>query len=259
MDEPAGRPTEGRGESWWPESWPIEPTDDDIDVVIPALDEEATLPRVLADLPEDFVRRVVVVDNGSTDATAEVARENGAEVVSEPRKGYGSACLTGLARLEADAPDVVVFLDADFSDVPSELPRLLAPIFEDAAELVIGSRTLGRREPGALRPQARFGNRLACLLIESITGYRFTDLGPFRAVRWETLRQLEMQDPDYGWTVEMQIKAALRGVDAVEVPVSYRRRREGESKVSGTIKGSVLAGAKILSTIASAWSREERR
>ncbi len=242
-------PERGNGETWWPGDW--EPNRGDatsIDVVIPALNEERSLPRVLDDLPTRWIRRVVVVDNGSSDATAEVAREAGAELVREPRKGYGSACLAGLAHLAADAPEIVAFLDADYSDFPGELPRVLAPLLEGEAELCIGSRTIGPREAGALLPQARFGNRLACGLLALLYDYTFTDLGPFRAIRWETLERLRMSDPDFGWTVEMQVKAAKQGVRAVEVPVSYRARI-GQSKVTGTLRGTVMAGYKILGTI----------
>lgn len=221
-----------------------------IDVVIPALNEEASLPLVLAQLPRPPVRRIVVADNGSTDATARVAREGGAEVVAAVRRGYGSACLAGLAHLRRTGPpDVVVFIDADYSDHPEELPAVVAPILAGAAELVIGSRVLGRRERGALLPQARAGNLVACLLIRIFYGHRFTDLGPFRAVRWDALERIGMADPDFGWTAEMQVKAVRLGLRCAEVPVSYRRR-VGVSKITGTITGTVRAGYKILWTVA---------
>jgi glycosyltransferase involved in cell wall biosynthesis len=221
-----------------------------IDVVIPALNEEASLPLVLADLPHPLVRRVVVADNGSADGTAQVAREGGAEVVAASRRGYGSACLAGLAHLrQTGPPGVVVFVDADYSDHPDELPSLVAPILAGEADLVIGSRVLGQREPGALLPQARAGNMAACLLIRLFHGHRFTDLGPFRAIRWEALERLEMADPDFGWTAEMQVKAVRRGLRSVEVPVSYRRRT-GVSKITGTVSGTLRAGYKILWTVA---------
>lgn len=217
-------------------------------VVIPALNEERSLPHVLAELPQSLVDEVFVVDNGSEDRTPEVARECGATVIYEPRAGYGQACLTGIAAMEANPPDIVVFVDGDYSDRPSELPALLEPVLADKADLVIGSRVLGNRERGALAPHARWGNWLATTMIRLLYGYRFTDLGPFRVIRYQTLQQLAMCDRDYGWTAEMQAKAARAGVRAVEVPVSYHRRI-GVSKITGTLKGTVLAGWKILSTI----------
>lgn len=214
-------------------------------MVIPARNEERALPGVLRALP-GYVRRVVVTDNGSQDATARVARAAGAHVVHEPRPGYGRACLRALQELRADPPDVVVFLDADHSDRPQEMDRLLEALQDASADLVIGSRILGEREPGALTPPQRFGNALACALLRWGYGTRCTDLGPFRAIRWHALQRLRMCDPDYGWTVEMQIKAARLGLRSVEVPVSYRRRAGGESKVSGTVRGALGAGSKIL-------------
>lgn len=220
-----------------------------IDVVIPAFDEEASIGLVLDSIPRPPVRRVVVADNNSTDATAAVARDRGAIVVSASRQGYGSACLAGMGYLRrSDSPEIVVFLDADYSDHPEELPRLVEPIVDDRADLVIGSRVLGDREPGALLPQARAGNLVACLLMRLLYGHRFTDLGPFRAVRWTTLEALEMEDPDFGWTAEMQVKALKRGVRVKEVPVSYRKR-VGVSKITGTLRGTLRAGYKILWTI----------
>jgi glycosyltransferase involved in cell wall biosynthesis len=216
-----------------------------IAVVIPALDEEQAIGKVLRDIPEG-ARQVVVVDNGSRDRTAEVARGLGAEVVAEPRRGYGQACLTGIAQL--DRPDIVVFLDGDYSDYPEEMSELVAPLLTGEADLVIGSRTLGQREKGALLPQARFGNWLSTLLIRLLFGVSFTDLGPFRALRFDALQRLAMQDRDFGWTVEMQVKAARLGLRAVEVPVRYRRRI-GTSKITGTLSGTLRAGHKILWTI----------
>jgi len=220
-----------------------------IDVVIPALDEERSLPLVLAGLPRPPVRRVVVADNGSADGTARVAAAGGAVVVAAPRRGYGSACLAALDYLRRhQPPEVVVFVDADYSDHPEELPRLAAPILAGDADLVIGSRILGRREAGALLPQARAGNLVACALIRLLYGHRYTDLGPFRAVRWQALERLGMADPDFGWTAEMQVKALRRGLRVTEVPVSYRRR-VGVSKITGTVAGTLRAGYKILWTV----------
>ena len=220
-----------------------------IDVVIPALNEEASLPLVLAGIPRPPVRRVVVADNGSTDRTAEVAADGGALVVAAERRGYGSACLAALDHLRRnDPPDVVVFLDADYSDHPEELPQVVAPILAGEADVVIGSRVLGRRERGALLPQARAGNLVACLLIRLLYGHRYTDLGPFRAARWEALERVGMSDPNFGWTAELQVKALRAGLTVVEVPVSYRKR-VGVSKITGTIRGTIAAGYKILWTV----------
>jgi glycosyltransferase involved in cell wall biosynthesis len=219
-----------------------------VSVVIPVFNERASLPLVVGDIPRPLVREIVVVDNGSTDDTASIAQDLPVRLVREPRRGYGSACLAGIAALAASPPDVVVFLDGDYSDHPEELPRLTAAI-SAGADLVIGSRMLGNREPGALLPQARFGNALACFLVGVLFGHRYTDLGPFRAVRWEALRDLGMEDRNFGWTVEMQIKALSKRLVVAEVPVSYRRR-VGVSKITGTVGGTVKAGGKILWTIA---------
>lgn len=216
-----------------------------VDVVIPALNEERALPKVLEEIPRSSVRRVVVADNGSTDRTAAVARQAGAEVVHEPERGYGAACLRAIGHLASDPPDIVVFLDGDYSDHPAELPSLVDPILRGEAELVIGSRATGRREAGALSVQQRVGNAIACRALRLMYGVQYTDLGPFRAIGWRVLESLEMQDRDFGWTVEMQIKAAKQGIPHLEVPVSYRPRI-GVSKISGTVKGSLSAGAKIL-------------
>jgi glycosyltransferase involved in cell wall biosynthesis len=194
----------------------------------------------------------VVADNGSSDRTAEVARAHGALVVDEPRRGYGSACLRALAecrRLEGGPPDVVCFLDADYSDYPQDMRQVLAPILRGEADLVIGSRTLRPDARRALLPQARLGNLLAVSLIRLLWGERYTDLGPFRAVTWEALERVRMEDRDFGWTVELQVKAPMHGLRSVEVPVRYRAR-VGVSKITGTVKGTIKAGGKILWTIA---------
>lgn len=224
-----------------------------IDVLIPAYNEEAALPLVLAAIPKAWVRQVIVCNNGSTDRTAEVARRAGAQVVDAQQRGYGTACLAGMRYLqnlpENEQPEIVVFLDGDYSDYPEELPNVVAPILNDDKDLVIGSRLLGDMEPGAMSPPQRFGNWLAPLLIRWMYGYRFTDLGPFRAIGWQRLLNLKMQDSNYGWTVEMQVKAVQQRLRCAEVPVRYRKRGGGKSKVSGTVKGVVLAGWKIISLI----------
>jgi glycosyltransferase involved in cell wall biosynthesis len=217
-----------------------------ISVIIPAVDEEEAIGLVIAEIPP-IAHEVIVVDNGSRDRTAEVARAAGARVVSEPRRGYGRACLAGIAA--ADRPDIVVFLDGDHSDYPAQLTEVVAPILEGRADMVIGSRTLGRHEAGAHPWHAILGTRLCVGFMNLTAGSRASDLGPFRAITAEALRRLEMRDPNFGWTVEMQIKAARRGLRVVEVPVDYRPRI-GRSKVSGTVSGTVKAGAKILGLIA---------
>ncbi len=225
-----------------------------VDVVIPARDEAAALPLVLADLPRSAeqwcVRRIIVVDNGSRDDTAGVARAAGAEVVREPLAGYGRACLAGLATLRAAPPALVVFLDGDHSDDARELPRLLAPLLAGVADLVVGARAPHLREPGAFTPAQAFGNALASALLRLCWGASATDLGPFRAIRWAALERLGMRDRTYGWTVDMQARAFAAGMRVVEVPVSYRCRRLGRSKVSGTVRGVFGAGWKILGTLA---------
>jgi len=210
-------------------------------VIIPALNEAPALPHVLPAIPE-WVDRVVVADNGSTDGTVDVAERWGAVVVQEPRRGYGRACLAALA--SGGDSDVVVFLDGDYSDSPAEMGSLLDPVCDTGADLVIGSRTLGRCEPGAMPLHQRLGNRATTGLMALLSGVRFTDLGPFRCIRRRRLHELSMQDVDYGWTVEMQLKAALRGLKVVEVPVSYRRRI-GRSKISGSLLRSLAAGFRM--------------
>ena len=217
-----------------------------IAVIIPAYNEEAAIGKVLEAIPRSLVKQVIVVDNGPTDGTAARALQVGAELVREPRRGYGQACLSGIGALKSI--DIVVFLDGDYSDYPEEMEALLTPIEQGTADLVIGSRTLGEREKGALLPQARFGNALATWLIRRLFGVQYSDLGPFRAIRFDTLQRLRMEDRNFGWTVEMQVKAARLGVQIVEVPVRYRRRI-GTSKISGTLSGAVRAGYKILWTI----------
>jgi len=223
-----------------------------VDVIIPAFNEEKSIALVLGDIPESAVREVIVCNNASTDNTVEIARQAGATVVTENRKGYGSACLKGISYLKSkplpEQPDVVVFLDGDYSDHPEQLPDLVRPIEQEDYDLVIGSRALGELEQGAMQPQQVFGNWLATTLIRLFYKYEFTDLGPFRAIKWTSLQEIEMEDPDFGWTVEMQVKAAKHGLKCIEVPVRYRRR-VGVSKVSGTIRGTILAGHKILWTI----------
>lgn len=225
-------------------NWPV------IDVVIPAFNEENAVGRVIDDLPKHLLRHIVVCDNGSTDDTAQQVLDRNAIVVYESRKGYGSACLKALAHIWSSdpLPEIIVFLDADYSDKGDELIDIVKPIIEDQYELVIGSRVLGQAEKGALTAQQRYGNALATSLMRLLYGVKYTDLGPFRAIIRNALEQLEMSDPDYGWTVEMQIKAAQQNLKVKEVPVSYRQRI-GQSKVSGTLKGVFMAGYKILGLI----------
>ena len=231
----------------------------DVFVLIPALNEEQSIALVLDQLPT--VGRVIVIDNGSTDRTAERAQEAGAQVVAEPRRGYGSACLAGIAevdRLIAEGnspPRVVAFVDADNSDSPELLPKLVEPILAGEQDMVLGSRMLGKREPGAMPPQAVFGNHLASGLMRLGWGAPYTDLGPFRAIGYEALCRLQMSDTNYGWTIEMQLKAWRLGMRVVETPVPYRQRI-GQSKISGTVRGSFAAGTKILYCLAKyGWSR----
>jgi glycosyltransferase involved in cell wall biosynthesis len=231
-------------------------TDPRIFVIIPAFNEARAIGRVVGDLPAALVDEVVVVNNASTDETEANARAAGATVLREERKGYGHACLRGIAYAEArppaQRPDILVFLDGDYSDHPDELPLLLAPLLRDEADFTLASRLrgerLGRVEPGAMLPQARIGNRLACFLMRQFWGTRYTDLGPFRAIRLGALHALGMTDETFGWTIEMQIKAAEAGLRIREVPASYRRRT-GVSKITGTVTGTLKASAKILWTV----------
>ena len=216
-------------------------------VIIPAYNEEQSIGRVVNDIPRDLVSKVIVVDNGSSDETARRAIESGAEVISEPRRGYGNACLAGLDNLPEET-NTVVFMDGDYSDYPGEIRDLLKALGEQKADLVIGSRVLGHPEMGSLTLQQRFGNWFSTQVIHWVFGFAYTDLGPFRAIRREALNQIQMQDRNFGWTVEMQIKALQHGLKVVEIPVSYRKRI-GKSKVSGTVAGTIKAGVKILWTI----------
>jgi len=221
-----------------------------IHVIIPAFNEEMSIGKVISEIPRSLVSKIVVVNNASTDATARHAREAGAVVLDEPVRGYGNACLTGIeyCKKQEPQPDVVVFLDADHSDYPEEMVALVKPILAQQCDLVIGSRSLGRRQPGSMTVQQIFGNWLATSLLKLFFNARFTDLGPFRAIRFSSLLALNMQDRNYGWTVEMQVKAARQGLRFAELPVRYRKRI-GVSKVSGTVKGTIMAGYKILYTL----------
>jgi glycosyltransferase involved in cell wall biosynthesis len=222
----------------------------DIKVIIPAYNEQQSIANVIADIPKEWVKEIVVVNNNSTDKTMEVAEKAGATVLRENRQGYGYACLCGIEYInqQPEKPDIIVFMDADYSDHPEELPEVVKPIIENKADLVIGSRALGNKEKGAMTPQQVFGNWLATRLMKLFYGVHFTDLGPFRAIRYDALMRIGMQDRTYGWTVEMQLKAAKHKLRCAEVPVNYRRRI-GVSKVSGTVKGTILAGYKIIWTI----------
>lgn len=234
-----------------------------VGVVIPAFNESATVGavvRALLSTASDAheIVTVRVVDNGSSDKTAAEAVAAGAQVVFEQERGYGAACLKGISSLRDTGVDVVLFVDADGSDRPAEWPTLVDPIAADEADLVIGSRLLGNAEPGALQPHQRFGNTLATTLMAWIYSFRFTDLGPFRAITWSALEALRMQDRNYGWTVEMQLRALRLGFRCKEVPVSYRMRQGGRSKVSGTVLGSARAGTKILALVGREFFRKQR-
>jgi len=226
-----------------------------VSVIIPTHNEAQAIPRVLADIPSDLTSEVIVVDSNSNDGTPEIAEKMGARVIREPRRGYGRACLTGLAA--ANSPDVVVFLDGDYSDRPSELPTLLAPITEGQADITIGSRLHERNSSEALPWHQALGNRLAARLIRLLYGVKITDLGPFRAGRADVLRSLALEETTYGWAVEMILKGALGGFRVVEVPVSYYPRI-GKSKISGTLKGTLGAGWFILSLIVRYYFRQRK-
>lgn len=219
-------------------------------VIIPAFNEAGSIGKVVAEIPADLVTEVIVVNNASTDDTAAAASQAGATVLDEPRAGYGNACLRGIAYCQGRVPrpDIIVFLDGDLSDFPQEMRALVQPVVANKVDLVIGSRTLGKRERGSVTVQQIFGNWLATKLIRLFFKAKFTDLGPFRAIRFSSLLALDMRDPTYGWTVEMQVKAAKQHIRFMEVPVTYRKRI-GVSKVSGTVKGTIMAGYKILYTI----------
>ena len=220
-----------------------------IKVIIPAFNEEASISHVINDIPT-LVDEIIVVSNGSQDQTEAVAREAGATVLTEPQKGYGYACLKGMSYIndQRKTTDIIVFLDGDYSDHPDELPKIVDPIINHGYDFVIGAREKRLREEGSMTPQQVFGNWLATFLMRILYRGRFTDLGPFRAIRYQVLMELDMQDKTYGWTVEMQLKALRRKLKYIEVPVQYRKRI-GVSKVSGTLKGSILAGIKILGWI----------
>ena len=220
-----------------------------IKVIIPAFNEEKSIAKVIADIP-DFVEEIVVVNNNSTDQTALVAAKAGATVLTEKSKGYGYACLKGINYLsqKEKTPDILVFLDGDFSDFPQELTKVIQPIKNNNADFVVGARVKELRESGSLTPQQVFGNWLACFLMKILYKSSFTDLGPFRAIRWSTLEKLQMSDKTYGWTIEMQLKVLRQKIAYQEVPVSYKKRI-GVSKVSGTVKGTIFAGMKIMGWI----------
>lgn len=221
-----------------------------VDVIIPAFNEEEAVGLVVTDIPKELIRHIVVVNNASSDRTSEQARAAGAIVVDQPLRGYGNACLKGIERISTHVPppDIVVFLDADHSDRPEQMTQVVAPIINNEADFVIGSRALGKRDAGSMMPQQVFGNWLATRLLKLLYGVRYTDLGPFRAIRWQALQNMHMQDRTFGWTVEMQLKAAKQHLRISEVPVDYRKRI-GFSKISGTVKGSVMAGWIIITTI----------
>ena len=222
----------------------------DIRVIIPAFNEQNAVGMVIDEIPKDWVSEIIVVDNGSTDDTFEQAKSRGATALKEPNRGYGNACLKGMAHIASSAtkPDIVVFLDGDHSDYPKQLVDLVKPIIEDQVDLVIGSRALGQKEKGSMTPQQVFGNWLATTMIKLFYRKKYTDLGPFRAIKYESLLTIDMKDRTYGWTVEMQLKAAKLNLRTKDIPVNYRQRI-GVSKVSGTIKGTLGAGYKIIYTI----------
>jgi glycosyltransferase involved in cell wall biosynthesis len=220
-----------------------------VSVVIPALNEEEPIGGVVRAIPREIAGEVIVVDNGSTDGTAEAARAAGARVVAEPRRGYGRACRAGVEAVSGDA-EIVVFLDGDGSDCPELMSRLVDPIIDGSHDFVIGSRTRGRREKGSMNFQQVFAGRLAGWTLRALYGVRYTDMCPFRAISRDALARLSMREETYGWNLEMQMRAARAGLRILEVPVDHRRRAGGESKVSGTLRGTLLAGTRILYTVA---------
>ena len=221
-----------------------------IDVIIPAFNEENSVQQVIRDIPKDIIREIIVVNNNSNDATSAKAKSSGATVLEEKFQGYGAACLKGINYLSAKEvkPDIVVFIDADYSDYPEQMRALTDPIINRGYDMVIGSRALGKRDKGSMTVPQQFGNKVATTLLRWLYKVKYTDLGPFRAIRLDSLLQLKMTDKTYGWTVEMQLKAAKQKMKVIEVPVDYRKRI-GFSKISGTVKGTVMAGYKIITTI----------
>ncbi|MGE4233096.1 MAG: glycosyltransferase family 2 protein [Bacteriovoracia bacterium] len=218
-------------------------------VIIPALNEEDSIAKVIEHIPAEYRTHIIVADNGSSDETVQIARGCGAVIAHASQRGYGSACLAGIKEAKKTSPDLYIFLDGDFSDYPEDMTAMVAHLLTNDLDLVIGSRSLGLAEEGSMLPQAVFGNWLSTTLMAWRYGYRFTDLGPFRVIRAKSLEQIQMRDPNFGWTMEMQVKALKYGLKVGEVPVRYRKRI-GKSKITGTVKGTILAGVKILWTLA---------
>ena len=215
-----------------------------ISVIIPALNEEKSISKVISSIPK-YVSEIIVVDNGSTDKTSKIAKSKGALILFESKKGYGHACIKAIEFLKFNPPNIIVFLDGDYSDYPEEMDLLINPIIKNKYEFVMGARIKKLREPGSMKLQQVFGNFLACFLLKVLYGVNFKDLGPFRAIKWESLQKLKMKDKTFGWTIEMQLKAIKHKLKYLEVPVKYRNRI-GKSKISGTLTGTIMAGYKIL-------------
>ena len=215
-----------------------------ISVIIPALNEEKSISKVISSIPK-YVSEIIVVDNGSTDKTSKIAKSKGALILFESKKGYGHACIKAIEFLKFNPPNIIVFLDGDYSDYPEEMDLLINPIIKNKYEFVMGARIKKLREPGSMTLQQVFGNFLACFLLKVLYGVNFKDLGPFRAIKWESLKKLKMKDKTFGWTIEMQLKAIKHKLKYLEVPVKYRNRI-GKSKISGTLTGTIMAGYKIL-------------